>query len=201
MRQNANKPNDLVISIINANLAVKIHDIISWRCRLALCAFIFISELIFFAIYEMDLEFVSTIIFIIIVFYVLRLFWSIFGNALNPILFPEIPNEDERELYVAQSLKNLNQIILLVHEKMCLFISYLKQLLQNPSLKTEIYFFAVLAILFIFFSIIGTFWFCFFAYHFCLVLPKILKLTAFQKYLEEEDEEYDEPQHEKIKTD
>ena len=197
MSQNGHKPNYLVNSLINANVAVKIHDIISLRCRLAFVVTLIISELIFYAIYRMDLEFVSTMIFFIIVFYLLRLFWSIFGAYLNPVLFPEIPDEDERDIYVSQSLKSLNQIIFLIYDQFQRFISYLNSILCNPSLKVELCFFCVLIALFIFFSIIGTFWFCFIVYHLCLFLTKILQLQIAQSYIDQSEEESDQ---QKIKT-
>lgn len=199
MRKNGNKSN--VISLVNENLAVKIIDIVSWRCPLAFCATLIVTELIFFAIYKMDLEFVSTIIFFIIVFYILRLFWSIFGAALNPILFPEIPDEDEREIYVAQSLKNVNQVIIFIHETIKRFISYLRNSLHNPSLQIELCFFSILIILFVFFSPTRTFWFTFLAFHVCLLLLKLIPSKIAQKYIGLFEEEESESDQQKIKID
>lgn len=197
MRQNDNQPNGLATSIIDENIAVKIYDVTSWRCPLALLFSIIITELIFISIYHMDLEFVSTVIYLIIIFYIVRLFWSIFGVYINSYLFPEFPDENERETYRIQALNDLRDISLFIRQQAHQFFLYVLKIIEKPTLKVELYIVCILCLLFVFFTIIGTFWFSFFVYHLLFFLPKILQIQSVRKHVEEKIQ----PQKQKTKTD
>lgn len=185
MKPNEKKKCPLFLSLIGEKLAIKIEAIVLWRCPTAFFCTLIISEFVFFCIYQMNLEFISTVTFVLLAYSILRFIWSIFGNHLEPFLFGQFPMEEEKQSNRIRSFNELIDLAIQVQEKADNILLKLYDYLLHPSLKKTFLFFGVLGILYIIFTIIGSYSFCFVVFHLFLIGPGFYFHPSFQRYLEQ----------------
>ncbi|OHT15778.1 hypothetical protein TRFO_13765 [Tritrichomonas foetus] len=178
---------NLVVSfMLDESLAMSIQKIVLWRCPKALISTLLIVEFIFFSIYQMNLDFISTFLFLIIIFYAFRFVWHVIGSSVGPTLFPEIPEEDESVPNRIRPLNDLKKLVSVIQNKIDALCKWLHEYLNNPTVSKHIIFFGTTFLLFVSFTIIGSFWFCFIVVHAVLLGPGIYFNPAVMKFVNEQ---------------
>lgn len=143
---------------VDEPLAMRLQKIILWRCPVAAGVTLGITELLLFAIYEMNLDFLSTVLFLLICYYGFRFAWGVFGSQLEALLFQDIPDEGPEVPNRLRSFDELKKLVAFVQSKIDFLFNWIHEYIQNPNVHKHLIFFGSMFLLFATFTIIGTFW-------------------------------------------
>ena len=120
---------------------LRFQEIIFWRRPTVVCITFFIVELIFFTIYILKLDLISTFIFLLLLFNVFRLLKYWFGPYIEKILFKPLPPDDPTS---PNRIRSLTEVYILL-EMISVWIedswTWFKHYLSDPQLVEHFLFF------------------------------------------------------------
>lgn len=165
----------------------KVQEIILWRRPLALTVLTICIELVFYSIYKLDLDFFSTVMYVIVLHNIAELFYLMLGELGNRIFFRPLPDDEPNSPNRIRNIAELSEIISKLLDVLVNFKKWLIDLIYSPTLSKCWTFFGISFAIFIVFSIFGSFWLCFFAVHTLLIIPGAISCPVLSPLLMKQD--------------
>lgn len=135
---------------MNEHVAMKFYTVILWRSTVPTLLYFIATELVFFMIYQLRLGCIATVIFLLILYNILRFIQRSFMNLFEPYIFPHTGNE--------ALFDELREVSTLVSTTTTEIYKQISNYVQNPTLNGNLIFYGSALILLIILTILGNFW-------------------------------------------
>ena len=163
---------------------IRFQEIIFWRRPIIVFITFLIVELIFLAIYVFKLDFISTSIFLLLLFNVFRLFKYWIGSFIEKSLFKPLPPDDPT---APNRIRSITEVYILL-EMISVWIediwTWFKHYLSDPQPLEHFLFYGTCFFLFMIIALLGSYWFIFLIVHIILIAPGLLCSPHVRNYIQ-----------------
>ena len=151
----------------------RVQAVLLWRSPVAVGLTFAITELIFFIVYRLNLNFAATVLLLGMLQSLARMVLPSLTNFLDTVVFPEIPEDPADLSNRIRSYDEVKQFIGHVHQKVSGVRTWLEDYVSHPTMMGHGIFFGVMFVAFWLVTAMGTFATVFLTVHFILIAPGV----------------------------
>ncbi|KAH0794885.1 hypothetical protein GPJ56_001162 [Histomonas meleagridis] len=174
----------------------KIQEVLLWRRPAALAILFVLTEITFYLVYAMKLDFGATLMLILIRYNIIK----IVMGSLDKVLFAPLPEDKPDQPNRIRTNDEVKEITDKVKEKIAVVTNWLDDYMKNPTNQKHFIFFSIAFIAFALFTMMGSYWVCFIVIHSCLIIPGLYLSSFLQNLIHKDQNKGNVSKDEKVKT-
>ncbi|KAH0791763.1 hypothetical protein GPJ56_004257 [Histomonas meleagridis] len=174
----------------------KIQEVLLWRRPVVLAILVVLTELTFYLVYAMKLDFGATLMLVLILYNILK----IVMGSLEKVLFAPLPEDKPDQPNRIRTNAEVKEITQKVQEKIAMVTNWLGDYMKNPTNQKHFIFFSIAFIAFALFTMMGSYWVCFIVIHLIYVLPGLYFSSFVQNLIHKNQSNENVNKDEKVKT-
>lgn len=147
---------------VSEMMELRAWTVLLWRKPIPVIMALAITELLFFVIYELKLGSIASMIFLLILYSIMRLIRHWFDNPMEMRMFTDAEVELLDE--VDEITKHANIFFAKIREQICFYV-------RHPTRNGNLIFYGSALLLLIALTVIGNFWCCYIVAHVILTVP------------------------------
>lgn len=151
-----------------------IQEIIFWRRPILIFITFLIVEFIFITIYQLHFDIASTLLFLLIVFNIIRLLCYCFGPFFKSYFLKPLPQDEPNSPNRIRTMDEVQNFLEDIFEKIEFCISKFKNYTLSPTISEHILFFSSSFLIFLITMTLGSYRLMFLVIHSILVLPGLI---------------------------
>ena len=160
-------------SYFDEKMSKRVQAVLLWRSPVAVGLTFAITELIFFIVYRLNLNFAATVLFFGMLQSLARMVLPSLANFLDTVVFPEIPEDPADCSNRIRSYDEMKQFMARVHQKVSGVMAWLEDYMSHPTMVGHGIFFGAMFVAFWLVTKMGTFLTVFVTVHLILIVPGV----------------------------